>query len=70
MGRIPNSWAIRKPARSLLPGDRFVFTDELGGEGETLTVVRVESGYGITEIETEELDFTIEVLSNHVMVIK
>lgn len=70
MGRIPNSWAIRKPARALLPGDRFVFGADIGGDLETLTVVAVETGYGITEIETEELDFTIEVLSNHVMVMK
>ena len=55
-------WTVRKAAGLLVPGERFIFADDLGGEGETLTVVAVGADtYGTTEIEVEELDFTLDV---------
>jgi hypothetical protein len=56
-------WAVRKAAGLLAPGERFVFSADLGGEGEVLTVVATMDTMGTTTIETEELDFDIEVLS-------
>jgi hypothetical protein len=57
------SWAVRKAASLLAPGERFIFAEEIGGEGEVLTVVATMDTLGTTTIETEELDFDIEVLS-------
>lgn len=54
---------VSKPAKQMRPGDRFIFTDEMGGEGEVLTVVAISPDmFGIMEIETEELDFNLDVV--------
>lgn len=54
---------VRKAAGLLAPGERFVFTEDLGGEGEVLTVVSIAETFGTTSIETEEVDFDIDVQS-------
>lgn len=54
-----SGWSVRKRADILQPGDRFIFSEEIGGEGETLTVERAAEAYGIVEVRTEELDFTL-----------
>lgn len=60
-----SEWMVRKAAKLLKPGERFIFAEELGGEGEVLTVVSA-TDVGITIIETEEYDdCTIEVMSSH-----
>ncbi|HCB59150.1 MAG TPA: hypothetical protein DEP82_14845 [Arthrobacter bacterium] len=58
-----SNWTVRKRAGALLPGDRFIFDAELGGEGETLTVEYILSSYGAVEIYTGELDFAINTTS-------
>lgn len=59
-----SEWVVRKRARELAPGERFVFDEDLGGEGETLTVVAVAEAFGTASIETEEVDFEIDVQSS------
>lgn len=51
-----------KFANELRTGDRFIFAEELGGEGEVVTVDSSVTYYGTTMIGTEELDFTIELV--------
>jgi hypothetical protein len=54
---------VSKPASQLRPGDRFIFDEEMGGEGEVLTVKAVSPDmFGIMELETEELDFNLDVV--------
>lgn len=61
---MSGKWAVRKSVRLLRPGERFVFAEELGGEGEVLTVRWVSADmFGSTEIGTEELDFDLDVTS-------
>lgn len=55
-------WIVRKAAGLLKPGERFVFSEDLGGEGQVLTVTAVSADmFGDTEIATEELDFDLDV---------
>lgn len=55
-------WTVRKAAGLLKPGEKFIFADDMGGEGETLTVVAVSADmFGTTEVEVEELDFTLDL---------
>jgi hypothetical protein len=54
-----SDWTVVKRANRVLPGEKFVFTDEMGGEDEVLTVVSTKSYYGTTELEVEEFDFPI-----------
>lgn len=56
---------VSKPAGELAPGDRFIFAEDMGGEGETVTVESTSDSFGTVSIETEELDFTIEAQSDH-----
>jgi hypothetical protein len=52
---------VRKAAGLLKPGERFIFAEEFGGEGEVLTVRAISADmFGTTEIEVEELDFTLD----------
>lgn len=60
---MSKGWTVRKAARLLVPGERFIFAADIGGEGEVLTVVAATDRFGTTEIQTEELDFTIDVVS-------
>jgi hypothetical protein len=54
-------WLVRKAAGLLKPGERFIFAEEFGGEGEVLTVRAISADmFGTTEIEVEELDFTLD----------
>lgn len=59
-----SDWNVVKAADSLCPGDRIIFGEEIGGENEVVTVEWVASTYGSTAIDTEELDFSIDVLSS------
>ncbi|UOK18407.1 hypothetical protein SEA_BRUHMOMENT_91 [Arthrobacter phage BruhMoment] len=52
---------MKKAAKSLVPGDRFIFGPEFGGEGEALTVTSAANHFGSIEIEVEEADFDIMV---------
>lgn len=62
-----SEWTVRKRADLLVPGDRFIFAEELGGEGEVLTVESAGKAFGDVEIQTEEIDFCID-LSDTTMV--
>lgn len=62
-----DGWTVRKVAREMRPGERFIFAEDIGGEGEVVTVVSAADALGTTAIETEELDFDIEVLSKHML---
>ena len=54
-------WAVFKRADQLRPGDRIIFADKLGGEGQVLTVEGTASYFGTLEIAVEEEDYTIDV---------
>lgn len=58
-----------KPASELRPGDRFVFAEDLGGEGEVVTVASTGDAFSTLAIETDELDFDIEVVSSQMVTI-
>lgn len=58
-----SEWSVVKAADSLVPGDRVIFGEEIGGENEVVTVESIANHFGITEVQTEELDFTIDVIS-------
>lgn len=63
-----SEWLVRKTAHALRPGDRFIFADDLGGEGEALTVVAVGADmFGTTEVDVEELDFTLDLGTNQMV---
>jgi hypothetical protein len=65
---VDEEFIVSKPASQLRPGDRFIFTEEMGGEGEVLTVKGVGADtFGTMEIETEELDFNLDVLTHQWM---
>jgi hypothetical protein len=55
------SWTISRTADRLEPGQKFIFAEDLGGEGEELTIVSVSNSFGTVSIETEELDFDVEI---------
>lgn len=58
---------VSQPASQLRQGDRFIFAEDIGGEGEAVTVVSTVDTFGTIAIETEELDFDIEVLAHQWM---
>lgn len=58
---MSGDWVVKKAARSLVPGDRFVFGSDFGGEGEVLTVTSVGKYFGSVEIGVEEADFDVMV---------
>lgn len=62
-----SDWNVVKAADSLAPGDRVIFGEEIGGEGDVVTVESIANYYGTTEVQTEELDFTIDVISSQPM---
>lgn len=63
-----SDWTVRKVADELRPGDRFIFSDDLGGEGEIVTVEeRSANMFGTIEVATEELDFTIDLLDRQMV---
>jgi hypothetical protein len=62
-----SEWKVVKAADSLRPGDRFIFGDDMGGEGEVLTVEGTADSFGTIEIATEEKDFTIEANFNQMI---
>ncbi|HEX9085920.1 MAG TPA: hypothetical protein VF867_00150 [Arthrobacter sp.] len=62
---MSEEFIVSKPANEMRPGDRFIFDEDMGGEGEVLTVVAVSADmFGSMEIETEELDFLLDVLTH------
>ena len=57
-----NEWTVKIAADNLKPGDRFIFGEDLGGEGEVVTVEsRSPNMFGTIEVQTEELDFDIDL---------
>lgn len=56
------SMGTLKFANELRAGDKFIFGEDLGGEGEVLTVDSSVTYYGTTYVGTEELDFTIDMV--------
>jgi hypothetical protein len=63
MAKELHGWQVRKTADALTPGDRIIFSEEMGGEGEVLTVEGISNSFGTIEIATEELDF--ELMASH-----
>jgi hypothetical protein len=59
-----SDWVVVKAADMLRPGDRLIFGPEIGGEGEVLTVESIANHFGTTEVATEELDFTIDLIGS------
>ena len=64
-----SEWTVRIRADLLKPGDRFIFADEIGGEGETLTVEWAGNSFGTLSIGTEELDFELDVSASQMVTI-
>src|SRR4029453_13729730 len=62
-GRTAVNWIIRKAASGLRPGGRFVFSDDIGGDGDVVTVESAASMFGTVEVRTEELDFTLNLVA-------
>lgn len=60
---LVSDWSVLKTADALRPGDRFIFGPEIGGDGEVLTVESAANAFGAVEVQTEELDFTIDLVS-------
>jgi len=56
-----SEWLVRKVASELRPGERFIFADDLGGEGEVVTVESLATFFGTTEVAVEEFDFTLDL---------
>jgi hypothetical protein len=58
-------WNVRKAVESLRAGDLFIFAEEFGGEGETLTATGpAQNLMGTRVLGTEELDFDLEFADN------
>lgn len=51
---MSEQWTIRKRAGALQYGDRFVFEEVLGGEGDHATVEAVTDFYGTVTVDTVE----------------
>jgi preprotein translocase subunit YajC len=64
MAKELDGWQMQKTADELKPGDKIIFAENLGGEGEVLTVESTASSFGTVEVATEEKDFTIELNYN------
>lgn len=61
LGARGTNWDVRTLAVRLEVGDRFVFAEDLGGQGEVLTVASRRYNREIVVVSTEELDHTIEI---------
>lgn len=61
---MSEEFVVSKPASQLRQGDRFIFAEDIGGENEVVTVVSTGDSFGTVAIETEELDFAIEVTAH------
>jgi len=57
-------WTVKKAVSSLVPGDRIIFSEAMGGEGETVTVECLTAIMSSVAIHTEELDFAIAAMPN------
>lgn len=56
--------SIRKVPEALVPGDRIIFSQGMGGTGEVVTVKSVTyRGEAWAYIHTDETTFPIEVLT-------
>jgi hypothetical protein len=57
-------WKVRKDVDYLRAGDRFIFEDWFGGEGEILTATGpAQNLMGTRVVGTEELDFDLEFVT-------
>lgn len=61
---MAEEFEVSKPAKEMRPGDRFIFSEEMGGEGEVVTVERIIEYAGLVDIVTEELDFRIQAMAH------
>lgn len=64
---MSDEFKVVKRADQLRPGDRFIFTQELGGEDEVVTVDSLAVYFGTAEVGTEEVDFTISMLTSQMV---
>lgn len=66
-----SDWTVVLRADLVRPGQQFLFSEELGGEGEWVTVV-ANSGnlFGTVALETEEFDFDIEVQNTTMLTVR
>jgi len=62
-----SEWQMHKRPDALKPGDRIIFSDAMGGEGETVTVECVTAFMGDVVIHTEELDFGLGVVASQMI---
>lgn len=58
------NWVVKKVAGSLAPGDWFVFSEDLGGEGEHVKLEGKATYLGTVELWCEDLDYSIDVQEN------
>lgn len=64
-----SEWTVRVRADTLKPGDKFIFAEDLGGEGNVLTVEGVASLFGTLTIATEELDWEIDLMDGQMVTV-
>jgi hypothetical protein len=56
---MSGDWVVKKAAKSLVPGDKFIFDPEFGGEGEVVTVTGAGKWFGSVGVNTVEVDFEL-----------
>lgn len=54
-----SEFIVKVKADTLTPGQRIVFAEEFGGEGEVVTVSGTGNYFGTVAVNTEELDFEL-----------
>lgn len=59
-----DGWQMQKTADALKPGDKIIFSEAMGGEGQVLTVDTIANYFGTVDITTMELDFDISANAN------
>lgn len=58
-------WTVRKTVENLKAGDRIIFDEEFGGEGEVVTAEGPAMNLmGTRVLNVEELDFPLEFATN------
>jgi hypothetical protein len=64
MAKELGGWQMQKTADALKPGDRIIFSEAMGGEGQVLTVDTIANYFGTVDITTLELDFDLSASEN------
>lgn len=61
LGQRGTNWEVKVQARRLEVGDVFVFAEDIGGQGEHLTVESRQYGHNVVILTADEADHIIEL---------